>query len=79
MVFVMFPLVGVTKAKGDSGIGIPGPEGPQGVPGKTGMAGNGRNVMAYCGLTSGLTPTRENILGGTAEMIGGTKLILLLL
>lgn len=50
-----------------TGIGERGPQGPQGEQGQkgeTGSAGKGRNIMCYCGLDSGITPTRENVSGG---------------
>ena len=45
--------------KGEQGI-----QGIQGVKGETGSAGKGRNIMCYCGLDSGITPTRANLSGG---------------
>ena len=37
--------------------GQQGEQGEQGPKGETGAAGKGRNIMCYCGLDSGITPT----------------------
>ena len=50
-----------------TGIGERGQQGEQGIQGpkgETGAAGKGRNIMCYCGLDSGITPTRANVTGG---------------
>lgn len=50
-----------------TGIGEKGEAGSQGIQGpkgETGAAGKGRNIMCYCGLDSGITPTRANVKGG---------------
>lgn len=50
-----------------TGNGVIGPQGPQGIQGEkgeTGSAGKGRNIMCYCGLDEGITPTRANVTGG---------------
>lgn len=44
--------------------GQQGAQGEQGPKGETGAAGKGRNIMCYCGLDSGITPTRANVSGG---------------
>ena len=50
-----------------TGVGEKGEQGLQGIQGEkgeTGASGKGRNIMCYCGLDSGITPTRANVTGG---------------
>ena len=46
---------------GEGTKGDKGDDGQTGPKGDTGSAGKGRNIMCYCGLPSGYTPTMENV------------------
>lgn len=49
-----------------TGEGVEGKEGKPGQKGDTGSAGKGRNIMCYCGLESGFTPTAPR--GGSLNL-----------
>lgn len=57
-------ITGKDGAKGDTGKGEKGEKGEKG---DTGSAGKGRNVICYCGVESGFTPTRANISRGKLD------------
>lgn len=57
-------IIMLTGKEGDTG---KGEKGEKGDPGDTGSAGKGRNVICYCGVESGFTPTRANISRGKLD------------